>query len=422
MQHELNCFTCGKDDRGLIYCSFCPKAYHPDCLPPGTKLSKPRWGCPSHKCQVCGAATSKSRGKIYRCVHCPGAYCFAHVPTHSAILKGNPYESIGYLPTSFVFIVCKICRDPSEVEQEVAQEAQIEHSSAEDDDSCQEPPRKRRKIIAADKETRILQYVRTCPNDQLVEQVREALKVVNKLQKDLAQDIDVSQGILSQYMNGGTRSNGWASLELKLKAWLDAFKAHHGAVPAPEVCCKQTHHSSSPAQPVVKKEDALVDVVYHCSTAVAAQTNNGAPAREYDNFVEELHELKQQAEHYHVATNGEYLHKQKEVVHAVRPLASFGDEYPYMQYNAQPVYEENNMMAQYEEKFTQLQPLMSTSYSSHQPQLINKYYVPRGHTNTTNYQSNFDFEPFSALDCAPDRDLFKLGSYNNAAPTLVFPN
>lgn len=346
----------------------------------------------------------------------------AHVPTHSAILKGNPYESIGYLPTSFVFITCKICRDPSEVEQEVAQEVQVEHSSAEDDDSCQEPPRKRRKIIAADKETRILQYVRTCPNDQLVEQVREALKVVNKLQKDLAQDIDVSQGILSQYMNGGTRSNGWASLELKLKAWIDAFKAHHGAVAAPEVCCKHTSSAAVPVPPV-KNENALVDVVYHCSTAVAAQPNSAPTARDYaiDNFAEELHELKQQAEHYHAATNGEYLHKQKEVAHSVRPLASYGDDYPYMQYNAQPVYEEN-LMAQYEEKFTQLQPLMSTSYSSHQPQLINKYYVPRGHTNTASYQSNFDFEPFSVLDCAPDRDLFKLGSYNNAAPTLVFHN
>jgi transcriptional regulator with XRE-family HTH domain len=265
-----------------------------------------------------------------------------------------------------------------------------------------------------------LQYVRTCPNDQLVEQVREALKVVNKLQKDLAQDIDVSQGILSQYMNGGTRSNGWASLELKLKAWLDAFKAHHGAVAAPEVCCKQQpHHSHSTAMLPIKKEEALVDVVYHSTTAVATQSS--APAREFDNFAEELNELKQQAEHYHAATNGEYLHKQKEVTHSVRPLSSYGDEY-FMQYNAQPVYEENNMMTQYEEKFTQLQPLMSTSYSSHQPQLINKYYVPRGHTNTTNYQSNFDFEPFSALDCAPDRDLFKLGNYNNSVPTLVFPN
>lgn len=308
--------------------------------------------------------------------------------------------------------MCKICRDPSEVEQEIAHEAQIEHSSVEEDDSCQEHPRKRRKIIAADKETRILQYVRTCPNEQLVEQVREALKVVNKLQKDLAQDIDVSQGILSQYMNGGTRSNGWASLELKLKAWLDEFKSHHGTVAAPEVCIKQqTHHTSAPVQSVKKKED--IDVVYHCSTAVNTQA---VQSREYDNLTEELNE------HYQTATNGEYLHKQKDGVHSARALPSFGEEY-FMQYNAQPNYEDNSVLTpHYEEKFTQQQPLMTTSYPSHQPQLINKYYVPRGHTNTTNYQSNFEFEPFSALDCTPERDLFKLGSYNSSLPTLVFPN
>lgn len=40
------------------------------------------------------------------------------------------------------------------------------------------------------------------------------------MQREVARDIGVSEGILSQYMNGATRSNGWRSIETKLNAWL----------------------------------------------------------------------------------------------------------------------------------------------------------------------------------------------------------
>eukprot|EP00029_Vermamoeba_vermiformis_P014580 TRINITY_DN9694_c0_g1_i2.p1 TRINITY_DN9694_c0_g1~~TRINITY_DN9694_c0_g1_i2.p1 ORF type:complete len:225 (-),score=83.37 TRINITY_DN9694_c0_g1_i2:43-717(-) len=41
------------------------------------------------------------------------------------------------------------------------------------------------------------------------------------MQREVARDIGVSEGILSQYMNGATRSNGWRSIETKLNEWLE---------------------------------------------------------------------------------------------------------------------------------------------------------------------------------------------------------
>jgi len=44
LQHEDKCFYCDQTTSSqLIYCSFCPKAYHRECLPEGTVISFPRW-------------------------------------------------------------------------------------------------------------------------------------------------------------------------------------------------------------------------------------------------------------------------------------------------------------------------------------------------------------------------------------------
>jgi transcriptional regulator with XRE-family HTH domain len=66
---------------------------------------------------------------------------------------------------------------------------------------------------------------RTYPDQQLVDEVKRFMKEYSKLQKDVAQDIGASESVLSQYMHGVHRSNGWNVLEHKLTEWMEAVKA-----------------------------------------------------------------------------------------------------------------------------------------------------------------------------------------------------
>jgi hypothetical protein len=97
---------------------------------------------------------------------------------------------------------------------------------------------------------------RTYPDQQLVDEVKRFMKEYSKLQKDVAQDIGArlvllalntvpprslifkrialkfeltefhfSESVLSQYMHGVQRSNGWNVLEHKLTEWMEAVKA-----------------------------------------------------------------------------------------------------------------------------------------------------------------------------------------------------
>ncbi len=67
--------------------------------------------------------------------------------------------------------------------------------------------------------------IRTAADPALVNEIKSRLKTLGKMQREVARDIGVSEGILSQYMNGATRSNGWRSIETKLNEWLDASAA-----------------------------------------------------------------------------------------------------------------------------------------------------------------------------------------------------
>lgn len=63
--------------------------------------------------------------------------------------------------------------------------------------------------------------IRTAADPALVNDIKSRLKALGKMQREVARDIGVSEGILSQYMNGATRSNGWRSIETKLNEWLE---------------------------------------------------------------------------------------------------------------------------------------------------------------------------------------------------------
>jgi transcriptional regulator with XRE-family HTH domain len=67
--------------------------------------------------------------------------------------------------------------------------------------------------------------IRTAADPALVNEIKSRLKALGKMQREVARDIGVSEGILSQYMNGATRSNGWRSIETNLTEWLEASAA-----------------------------------------------------------------------------------------------------------------------------------------------------------------------------------------------------
>eukprot|EP00029_Vermamoeba_vermiformis_P014579 TRINITY_DN9694_c0_g1_i1.p1 TRINITY_DN9694_c0_g1~~TRINITY_DN9694_c0_g1_i1.p1 ORF type:complete len:429 (-),score=114.77 TRINITY_DN9694_c0_g1_i1:43-1329(-) len=221
MMHEDKCFYCDETTSSqLIYCSFCPKAYHRECLPEGTVISFPRWGCPSHKCQVpdCGASSSKSRRKIYRCAHCPSSYCFAHLAEGTKILDYNPWQSIGYRTGSFVFIVCTKCTHKHQDNgHEHVADSMCAAGESPADGYKRRNKRKARELSDDEDEVQI----RTAADPALVNEIKSRLKALGKMQREVARDIGVSEGILSQYMNGATRSNGWRSIETKLNEWLE---------------------------------------------------------------------------------------------------------------------------------------------------------------------------------------------------------
>jgi hypothetical protein len=126
MVHANECFCCRLTEGPVLECSFCPNVFHLNCLPKGTKISRPRWGCPSHRCAACGAQTSTSRGKIYRCITCPSAYCFDHAPNGTKTVKLNPYEALGYTTKSFVFVQCGECMKDKTIQTDLFTETPLE--------------------------------------------------------------------------------------------------------------------------------------------------------------------------------------------------------------------------------------------------------------------------------------------------------
>ncbi len=102
-----------------------------------------------------------------------------------------------------------------------------EHSAADSTCAAGESPvdgykrrNKRKARELSDDEDEV--QIRTAADPALVNEIKSRLKALGKMQREVARDIGVSEGILSQYMNGATRSNGWRSIETKLNEWLEA--------------------------------------------------------------------------------------------------------------------------------------------------------------------------------------------------------
>eukprot|EP00029_Vermamoeba_vermiformis_P005452 TRINITY_DN189_c0_g1_i1.p1 TRINITY_DN189_c0_g1~~TRINITY_DN189_c0_g1_i1.p1 ORF type:complete len:433 (+),score=75.58 TRINITY_DN189_c0_g1_i1:221-1519(+) len=201
MIHEDICFVCGGNQMPLVFCSFCPKSYHEGCLPKGTLITSPRWGCPAHKCATCNATTSSSRGRLFRCKSCPTGYCKHHVPEGSTILKHNPLSAYGYKCSSYTWLLCKSCKDQGVPEEDHYHGAVDEHAAV----------------------ARALPVLRSTPEPSIIHSIKKAIRKYSLSQKDIASQVEISQTRLSQFLNGAERSNGWKAVEQKLLNWLNSM-------------------------------------------------------------------------------------------------------------------------------------------------------------------------------------------------------
>eukprot|EP00029_Vermamoeba_vermiformis_P004956 TRINITY_DN1589_c0_g1_i1.p1 TRINITY_DN1589_c0_g1~~TRINITY_DN1589_c0_g1_i1.p1 ORF type:complete len:479 (-),score=59.08 TRINITY_DN1589_c0_g1_i1:170-1606(-) len=241
MIHEEKCFCCGsssKPESRLIKCSFCPMSYHYECLPAGTVITTPRWGCPSHKCAVCAAPSSKSKGRMFRCILCPTAFCLAHVSPTCQKIEENPYENSGYNCSTFKFIVCDHCECRSDEYFQKRKLSLLAGSNANDDSETRPLKRSRTDSYSSvgSAEERAMSYAsspsgspvigraRQKPDEELVQIFKEVIGSKFRLQKQLADEIGISQPILSQFLNSATRNNGWRLLEEKLRSWWSLMK------------------------------------------------------------------------------------------------------------------------------------------------------------------------------------------------------
>jgi hypothetical protein len=119
--NEDHCLLCW-DGGDLVLCDGCPAAFHEQCLaafqglqPTDRKpwdISFGRWMCPQHECDTCGRRSAQVGGMLFRCTHCPKAYCEDHLPLDANILKKcERYLQLGQRhPSQACFILCsEIC-------------------------------------------------------------------------------------------------------------------------------------------------------------------------------------------------------------------------------------------------------------------------------------------------------------------------
>lgn len=119
--NEDHCLICW-DGGDLVLCDGCPAAFHEQCLaafqglqPTDRKpwdISFGRWMCPQHECDTCGRKSAQVGGMLFRCTHCPKAYCEDHLPLNAQILKKcERYLKLGQRhPSQACFILCSdIC-------------------------------------------------------------------------------------------------------------------------------------------------------------------------------------------------------------------------------------------------------------------------------------------------------------------------
>jgi hypothetical protein len=110
--HEDHCLLCW-DGGELVCCDGCPAAYHADCLARYLHLGagdrKPwdvaddgasrgfgKFFCPQHECDECGRKAAAAGGLLFRCSHCPKAFCEDHRPPAATVLKTCArYQALG---------------------------------------------------------------------------------------------------------------------------------------------------------------------------------------------------------------------------------------------------------------------------------------------------------------------------------------
>uniref|UniRef100_A0A7S1NRP8 Helicase C-terminal domain-containing protein n=1 Tax=Eutreptiella gymnastica TaxID=73025 RepID=A0A7S1NRP8_9EUGL len=74
------CFVC-QDGGEMVCCTHCPKVYHTQCVEL-EEIPKGTWLCPWHFCRECDASLSAAGDVLFRCTHCPLAYCWDCWPSH----------------------------------------------------------------------------------------------------------------------------------------------------------------------------------------------------------------------------------------------------------------------------------------------------------------------------------------------------
>jgi predicted XRE-type DNA-binding protein len=158
------------------------------------------------------------------------------LPEESEVLPNNPYNFMGYKTTSFLFIKCKPCLEKHpELRAKSTPDKRRrdgEDGFSSDEDGKANDKYKRRKIVKISEEDMATVPVprptlvktegtRTKPDIQLVEEIKQIINTRDLLQKDIADDLHVSQSIISQYLNNQARKNGWDALEAKLRLWTE---------------------------------------------------------------------------------------------------------------------------------------------------------------------------------------------------------
>jgi transcriptional regulator with XRE-family HTH domain len=184
---------------------------------------------------------------MFRCVSCPTALCSLHVPKDCKVVPQNILEERGYSSSSFHFIFCHKC-EPAELDckpgqKRTASEAGLDIASI----------LKKRKVGSN-------QMIKSPPDEQILIPMRGLFSSGFVFQKQVADEIGISQPLLSQYVHGATRNNGWRFLEEKLKIWLDK---HTDLVARLESDTRSAEIPAQPQQPVVQepiiKQEPIVD-------------------------------------------------------------------------------------------------------------------------------------------------------------------
>jgi hypothetical protein len=173
---------------------------------------------------------------MFRCIFCPTAFCLAHVSQTCKKIDENPYENSGYNCSTFKFIVCDHCDSRSD---EYFQKRKLALLSGSTDDNETRPLKRSRtdsysstgsaeeramSYASSPNDSPVIGRARQKPDDELVQIFKEVIGSKFRLQKQLADEIGISQPILSQFLNSATRNNGWRLLEEKLRSWWSVKK------------------------------------------------------------------------------------------------------------------------------------------------------------------------------------------------------